>query len=119
MKLTAHEGRKTTEESNYRRFRLRSERGVLEYLREFTVSSALLTYRDLLNGIRTGIGPEVFAWKTADGNYTGPALTEEKEAYYQVSPTCVALYYVKIEITRKTDTTHTMTTLITTSDPRS
>ena len=92
---------------------------MLEYLREFIVSSALLAYRGLLTGIRTGIGPEVFAWKTASGNYTDPAPNEEKEAYYQVSPTYDALRCVKIEITRNTDTTHTTTTLITNSGPRS
>ncbi|KAF9653536.1 glycoside hydrolase family 47 protein [Thelephora ganbajun] len=31
----------------------------------------------------TGIGPEIFGWKTADGNFSGPPLTAEKEAYYQ------------------------------------
>ena len=57
--------------------------------REFQV---LLASGSLLNCIRTGIGPEVFAWKTADGQYSGDPLTAEQEAYYQVTLTYDALY---------------------------
>jgi hypothetical protein len=75
--------------------------------------------RSLLTGIRTGIGPEVFAWKTADGNYSGTPPTKEKEAYYQVVQTRNALRYRAAEIVfRHTDTTRTRTIVTTTSGPR-
>lgn len=75
--------------------------------------------RGLLTGIRTGIGPEVFAWKTADGNYSGTPPTEGKETYYQVIQTRDALWYKVTEIVlRHTDTTRIRTTLTTTSGPR-
>ena len=56
--------------------------------REFQV---LLVCGSLLNRIRTGIGPEVFGWKTADGSSSGN-LTAEQEKYYQVISTCDVLF---------------------------
>jgi len=86
--------------------------------REFQVLLALCG--SLLNRIRTGIGPEVFAWKTADGSYSGSPLTAEQEAYYQVTPTWDALFCVKQlkPPPRNTDITHLVTTGITTSDQK-
>lgn len=49
----------------------------------------------VLIDISTGIGPEVFAWKTAGENPSGPPLTPEKEAYYEVIQTCDILYCVQ------------------------
>ena len=84
--------------------------------REFQL---LLTCTGSFTCIRTGIGPEVFAWKTVDGNYTGIAPTVEKEAYYQVIAAHDALSCKTTElIIRNTDTIHTATLLITTSGPR-
>ena len=45
-----------------------------------------LIVRDgLLISARTGIGPEVFSWKTADG-HSVDTLTADQEEYYQVIP---------------------------------
>ena len=39
----------------------------------------------LLISASTGIGPEVFSWKTADGRSVD-TLTADQEEYYQVIP---------------------------------
>lgn len=49
----------------------------------------------VLIDISTGIGPEVFAWKTAGGNHSGPPLTAEQEAYYKVIQTRITLFRVQ------------------------
>lgn len=69
-----------------------------------------------LTDIRTGIGPETFGWKTADGNFSGPTLTAEQEAYYQVIRACDALCDATETVFRKLDTI--LSILITTSDPK-
>ena len=85
--------------------------------REFQV---LLTRGSLLNRVRTGIGPEIFAWKTADGSYSGSPLTAEQEAYYQVTSDLRRSMPCKTTETahRNTDTTHPLVTGITTSDQK-
>jgi len=84
--------------------------------REFQV---LLMCGSLLNRTRTGIGPEVFGWKTADGNDSEPSLTAEQETYYQVTPACDALFRVRqLKPPRNTDITRPLTTGITTSDQK-
>ena len=54
-----------------------------------------LRVEGVLIDISTGIGPEVFAWKTTDGNYSGPPPTAEQEAYYEVIQTRNTLFRVQ------------------------
>ena len=69
---------------------------MLEYLRKFTVSFTFYSNAgSVLTGISTGIGPEVFGWKTADGSSSGSTLTAEQEAYYQVIQNCKVLCYTQ------------------------
>lgn len=87
-----NKGRKVTKEPNHRRVRLGIERRVLEYLWKFAVSFTFYSHAGgALTGVSTGIGPEVFAWKTGDGKFSGPAPTVNQEVYYKVIQTCDVL----------------------------
>lgn len=77
----------------------------------------LATWGDLLTSTRTGIGPETFGWKTAEGNFSRPALTPDQETYYQVIPAYGVVFRDATEtIFRNLDTT--LRIIITTSGPR-
>ena len=90
-----NEGRKIAEEPDHRRLWLRTERGLLEHLRKFAVSFIFYPHAGgRLTSVRTGIGPEMFAWKTADGNSTERS-TPEDDSYYQVIPACDTPCYAK------------------------
>ena len=90
--LPLNKGRKITKEPNHRRVRLGIERSVLEYLWKFAVSFTFYSHTGgALTGVSTGIGPEVFAWKTANGKFSGPSPTAKQEAYYKVTQTCGVL----------------------------
>ena len=92
---------------------------MLEHLCEFTVSSMFVhCARGLLTGGRTGIGPEVFGWITADGNFSGDTLTAQQEAYYQVTSQCSAHFNATEIMFRELDTTRIMALLIIISGPR-
>ena len=55
---------------------------MLEYLRWNTVCGLTSLLNHLSASARTGIGPEDFAFISADGNYTGKTISADQLAFY-------------------------------------